>query len=68
MSPTPAAKATVDPLAIAFDTAPWDDRPATEEEVEAMCEARAAEDAGTAGFVPGAEISALISERTLTKE
>jgi hypothetical protein len=67
MSSAPAAKATVDPLEIAFDTAPWDDRPATEEEVEAMREARAAEVAGTAGFVPAADVSAWIAERTPTK-
>ncbi len=60
----PAAKLdSLDPLELAFDSAPWDEHPATEEEIEAIREARAAEAAGTARFVPGAEVSASTAER-----
>jgi len=67
MSTAPTAKQDVDPLELAFDTAPWDDRPATEEEIEAMREARAAEADGTARFVAGAEVTASIAERATIK-
>ncbi len=67
MSSTPAAKLQVDPLELAFDNAPWDERPATDEEIEAMREARAAEAAGAASFVAGAAVTASIAERAATE-
>ena len=67
MSNAPAAKLNVDPLEVAFDEAPWDERPATEEEIEAMGRARASEADGAGQFVAGAEVTASIAERTPTE-
>lgn len=64
MSNAPVAKLNIDPLEAAFDEAPWDDRPATEEEVEGMRLARASETDATAHFVDGREITASIAERS----
>ena len=64
MSNAPAAKLNVDPLEVAFDEAPWDERPATEEESEAMGRARASEADGGVRFVTGVEVTASIAERT----
>jgi hypothetical protein len=63
MSNAPAAKPSIDPLEAAFDEAPWDERPATEEEAEAMRVARAAEAEGAARFAAGPEVTASITER-----
>lgn len=68
MSGPAATLDPVDPLELAFDSAPWDEHPATEEEIEAIREARAAEAAGTARFVPGAEVSASIAERASVEQ
>lgn len=64
MSNAPAAKLNIDPLEAAFDEAPWDERPATDEEIEAMRVARASQADGAASFVPGPEVTASIAERT----
>jgi len=63
MSSAPAAKLDVDALELAFDSAPWDESLATDEEIAAMREARAAEAAGTASFVAGPVVTASIAER-----
>jgi hypothetical protein len=63
MSNAPAAKLSIDPLEAAFDQAPWDSRPATEEEAKAMRVARAAETEGASRFVAGPQVTALIAER-----
>jgi len=63
MSNAPAAKVSVDRLEAAFDEAPWDERPATEEEVDAMRVARAAEADGRATFVSGPEVTASVAGR-----
>jgi len=56
----PATKTKpVDPVLAAIDTAPWDERPVTDEERAALAEARATDD-----FVDGGEVTAAITRRS----
>lgn len=58
MGPATKQKA-LDPVLAALDAAPWDERPATEEEIAALAEARSADD-----FLDGSEVTAAIARRS----
>lgn len=64
--PTPPSTAAhdVDVVATAFDNAPLDERPGTDEELREMAEARADAKAG-APWVPGEQVSAALATGNL---